>query len=441
MDGDVRFAMVQEADVAESLVMLRTRAPGTTRIVVVVALPGLHASVVTDVEGRRAAFGGRVPAGLDFDARAGEKLVGAKVHEVSEASVLLDLRDGTRMRLEAVGGRVRLRPADDATPARVFAEATPDEITAWSARAAETLPRIGRAGVTASAKALAGTLRKAETKLARRAEAIGGDLEKMARTTALAANATWLVAAAKKAPRGATELSAIDYGTGEPIVMRLDPGKPAMVQLEALFRKAKRLREGRVVADKRLAETRDAIGVLVEARSALGDPELDATTLAAIARRAKDAAPRDVRLGKDAASTTVREGNEKRRCFRHFQGSGGTRILVGRGGEDNETLTFKLAAPHDMWLHAKERNGAHVIVPLAKGKGLPEGVLVEAALLAAHFSDARDEAIVDVQYTPRKHLRKPAGGKKGLAVVSREKVLVLRVDRAAVARLLDREET
>ena len=54
---------------------------------------------------------------------------------------------------------------------------------------------------------------------------------------------------------------------------------------------------------------------------------------------------------------------------------------------------------------------------------------------------ARDEAVVDVQYTARKHLRKPAGGKKGMALVSREKVLVLRVDKERTARLLDREET
>jgi len=441
MESEGRFAMVQEADVADAFVMLRTRAPGTTRVVVVAALPGLHAVVVTDVEGRRAAFGGRVPPGLSFDTRAGDRLVGAKVLEVASAHVRLVLRDGSAFVLEPFAGRVRLREAPGEPPAASFADAPPEVVIAWAAEAKALLPKVAGVGVAAEAKALANALRKAETKLARRAEAIQGDLEKMARTTALAAKAAWLVPAAKSAPRGATSLTVDDPESDSPIVLRLDPARPALAQLDDLFRKAKRLREGRVVAERRRKATADALGTLAEIRAALSSADLDGPTLVSLARRAKEAAPRDVRMPQEPGTKGGPKNQEKRRPFRHFQGTNGVRILVGRGGEDNEALTFKLAAPHDMWLHAKDRNGAHVIVPLGKGKSLPEAALVEAAHLAAHFSDARDEAVVDVQYTARKHLRKPAGGKRGAALVSREKVLVLRVDRARIARLLDHEET
>ena len=113
---------------------------------------------------------------------------------------------------------------------------------------------------------------------------------------------------------------------------------------------------------------------------------------------------------------------------------------MGRGAAHNDALTFQTARPHDLWLHAKGRTGAHVVVPLAKNHTCPGDVLVEAAHLAAHFSDARDEAVVDVQYASRRHLRKPRGSAPGLVVVDREKVLAVRMEPSLLRALLEREE-
>jgi predicted ribosome quality control (RQC) complex YloA/Tae2 family protein len=121
-------------------------------------------------------------------------------------------------------------------------------------------------------------------------------------------------------------------------------------------------------------------------------------------------------------------------------GASGARILVGRGAAHNDALTLHVARPHDLWLHAKDRSGAHVVVALKKGESCPPELLVEAAHLAAHFSDARDERIVDVQYTPRRHLRKPRGSAPGLVLVDREKVLILRKDDEVLRRLLESEQ-
>jgi predicted ribosome quality control (RQC) complex YloA/Tae2 family protein len=81
-----------------------------------------------------------------------------------------------------------------------------------------------------------------------------------------------------------------------------------------------------------------------------------------------------------------------------------------------------------------------VVVPLERTQTCPGEVLVDAATLAAHFSDARGEAIVEVQYTPRRFVRKPRRSAPGLVVLEREKVIVLRVDPTRVARLLAAEE-
>jgi predicted ribosome quality control (RQC) complex YloA/Tae2 family protein len=66
-------------------------------------------------------------------------------------------------------------------------------------------------------------------------------------------------------------------------------------------------------------------------------------------------------------------------------------------------------------------------------------VLVEAAHLAAHFSEARDESQVEITYVQRRHVRKPRGSPPGLVVVARDKTLVLRRSQQLIARLLERE--
>jgi predicted ribosome quality control (RQC) complex YloA/Tae2 family protein len=76
---------------------------------------------------------------------------------------------------------------------------------------------------------------------------------------------------------------------------------------------------------------------------------------------------------------------------------------------------------------------------LPKGASLTAEVLVEAAHLAAHFSDASEEAIVEVTYTPRRFVRKPRGAAPGAVVVDREKVITLRRDEALLRRLLASE--
>jgi predicted ribosome quality control (RQC) complex YloA/Tae2 family protein len=187
-----------------------------------------------------------------------------------------------------------------------------------------------------------------------------------------------------------------------------------------------------------------AVAAAIEAvRQAPALPAIEAA-----AREAKRAAPRDVVLG--GASSAPREGGKsdaargaagaRRIPFRTFAARSGKKILVGKGAAENDTLTLKVARPHDLWLHAKDRTGAHVVVPLDKGQTCPAEDLVDAAHLAAHFSDARDEKAVDVQYTPRRYLRKPKGSAVGAVIIDREKVLPLRFDAVLLRQLLEREE-
>lgn len=103
---------------------------------------------------------------------------------------------------------------------------------------------------------------------------------------------------------------------------------------------------------------------------------------------------------------------------RRYRSSDGYEILVGRAARDNDNLTFRVARPHDLWLHAADYPGSHVIVRNPSRKEIPQRAIIEAAQLAAYFSQAKRDGKVDVHYTERKFLTKPKGAAPGLVRMS-----------------------
>jgi predicted ribosome quality control (RQC) complex YloA/Tae2 family protein len=234
-----------------------------------------------------------------------------------------------------------------------------------------------------------------------------------------------------------------DWSSGEAKVIELplDPARSAREQVLALFKKARRIKRGVAVARERQSQAEARRDVLVrlsaEARGAQAHDALEE-----VVRRARAAAPGDFVHDTEAAARApgaARPVQARRKAYRTFRASTGARILVGRGGADNDELTLHVARPHDLWLHARGHPGAHVVVRLDKGHSCPPEVLVDAAHLAAHFSDARGELVVEVEHTDRRFVRKPRGSAPGLVVVQREKVLTLRLDPSRLAALVASE--
>ena len=103
----------------------------------------------------------------------------------------------------------------------------------------------------------------------------------------------------------------------------------------------------------------------------------------------------------------------------------GFTILVGRTGRDK--LTFKIAAPDDIWLHASGVPGAHVVIRNPERlAAVPASTVAEAARLALWFSDARSQGVADVQWTRRKHVRRAKGGASGMVVLKRFETIRVR---------------
>jgi predicted ribosome quality control (RQC) complex YloA/Tae2 family protein len=111
---------------------------------------------------------------------------------------------------------------------------------------------------------------------------------------------------------------------------------------------------------------------------------------------------------------------------RRYLSSDGYEILVGRGARDNDHLTSRIARPHDLWLHAADYPGSHVVVRNhARERDVPHRTIIEAAQLAAHFSQASKDAKVAVNYTPRKFVSKPKGAAHGLVRLSSFRTLLV----------------
>ena len=121
------------------------------------------------------------------------------------------------------------------------------------------------------------------------------------------------------------------------------------------------------------------------------------------------------------AGRQKRKPEKKIPGVRRYVSSDGFEILVGRTSRDNDHLTSKVARPNDLWLHAADYGGSHVVVRNATRKDVPHRTIIEAAQLAAQFSQARKDPKVDVHYTERKFVSKPRGSAPGLVRMTRFK--------------------
>ena len=100
-------------------------------------------------------------------------------------------------------------------------------------------------------------------------------------------------------------------------------------------------------------------------------------------------------------------------------------ILVGKNAKHNDTLTLKIAKKDDLWLHAKDVSGSHVVVKQIPGKVYPEYIIVKASQLAAYYSKRKTDTICPVLYTPKKYVRKKKGTPAGTMFVEKEKVILV----------------
>ena len=103
----------------------------------------------------------------------------------------------------------------------------------------------------------------------------------------------------------------------------------------------------------------------------------------------------------------------------------GFKIWVGKNAKSNDELTLKHSFKEDLWLHAKDVPGSHVLVKHQAGKTFPISVIERAAGYAAYYSKRKTDTLVPVIYTPAKYVRKKKGTAAGQVYVAQEKVIMV----------------
>ncbi len=103
----------------------------------------------------------------------------------------------------------------------------------------------------------------------------------------------------------------------------------------------------------------------------------------------------------------------------------GFAIRVGKNAAANDTLMLRHSYKEDLWLHAKDVAGSHVLIKYQSGKQFPKDVIACAAGLAAYYSRRKNEKLCPVAVTPRKFVRKRKGDPSGVVVVEREEVILV----------------
>ncbi|WP_003541583.1 Rqc2 family fibronectin-binding protein [Desulfotomaculum nigrificans] len=124
-----------------------------------------------------------------------------------------------------------------------------------------------------------------------------------------------------------------------------------------------------------------------------------------------------------------------------FVSSDGIPILVGKNNKQNDYLTLRLAQDGDMWLHTKDIPGSHVIIRCHQLGAVPDQTLLEAATLAAWFSKARQAGKVPVDYTYRRHVRKPKGAKPGMVIYDNQRTITVVPSEEIVDKITPEDET
>ncbi len=134
---------------------------------------------------------------------------------------------------------------------------------------------------------------------------------------------------------------------------------------------------------------------------------------------------------------SARPANKSSQPMKFVSGDG-IAIYVGKNNRQNDALTLQTARSENIWLHAKNIPGSHVIVDF-EGEP-PEATLREAANLAAFYSQSRTSAGVPVDYTPRKFVKKPSGTRPGMVIYSTNRTLYVTPEPQLIQRLRENAE-
>ena len=212
-------------------------------------------------------------------------------------------------------------------------------------------------------------------------------------------------------PNDQDQVELDNYYTGEKIIISLDKALTPNQNAQRYFKRYQKLKEAVKHLTSLIEETQATILYLESVETALAQASL--TEIAEI---------REELIQTGFIRRRQREKIQKRqKPEKYLATDGQTIILVGRNNLQNDELTFKIAKKDELWFHAKDIPGSHVVIT---GNLQPsDEVKTDAAELAAYFSKARLSNLVQVDMIETRKLNKPTGGKPGFVTYTGQKTL------------------
>lgn len=216
---------------------------------------------------------------------------------------------------------------------------------------------------------------------------------------------------------GASFAEVKDYSLKQvgPVRIELDPRLSPSVNVQKIFKRYHKAKSGAKITKRRLAKTRRELKYLQEVLHQIEE----ANELAILLEIEEELQSQDYlpRLKKSRAKIKGTKPGPER-----YLSTDNLSILVGRNNRQNDFLTFRLGRPNHLWFHVQKIPGSHVLV---LAEEVSQETILEAAVLAAYFSQAKNSTNVAVDYTLRKHVRKPKGAKPGFVIYENFKTIVV----------------
>ena len=269
---------------------------------------------------------------------------------------------------------------------------------------------------------LAGTVRRKAlasiTKQKKLVANLRGDLEKHGDPETWKRYGDLLLANAANAVRKADSVIVTDYfdEKAPAIAIKGDTNKSVSEIAEGYFRQYAKARNGQQIIKERIEK----------AKIAINDNEILLQQIAA-AVEARDSEFLNS-LIEPARKAPARQEKKLTATFkgaRRFTSSDGFEILVGKKAADNDYLTFRVARSLEIWMHAADYPGSHVVIRNPNKKEIPSQTLLEAAQLAAFYSSGRKQTKAAVNYTQKKFVNKPRRSAAGLVSLSSFKTILV----------------
>jgi len=212
-------------------------------------------------------------------------------------------------------------------------------------------------------------------------------------------------------------LTDLYHPQGRKVDIKLDPSLSPAENAQAYFRLYQKAKSAVAWAQKQLRAVEEEISYLESVQQSLDMAQTleDLEEIREELQQSGYLPPEDKAVGRKERRMATSRPLE-------FISPDGFKILVGKNNRQNERLTFKIAAPEDLWLHVKDLPGSHVIIR-SEGKEVPPSTLEMAAYLAAKYSRASLSSKAPVDYTKVKYVRKLPGGKPGMVLYEGHRTL------------------